>query len=352
VISIKKYLDMDPASAGAAEAEELLKATLESYCSTILVMGKSGDRACPALGSGLQQSLGALGKRLSHQVTPSLVRGTRKHVEEQLQQWGDHTAEYYKAKANDVKEILLVLASTAESMGERDQRYTKQFAELTTRLKTIADLEDLAQLRASLMERATELKNRVEQMAEDSNRSVARLRAEVSTYEARLKSVEQIALRDALTGLPNRRNVEDRMERRIESKQVFCAVFLDLNRFKQVNDIHGHMAGDSLLKQFAEELRSNTRPTDVVGRWGGDEFMLILDCDLPGARTQIERLQRVAFGEYTVKSGTGGEKVKVQVNASIGVAEAQPGQTAHEIIEHADAAMYKDKKLSRKGAHA
>jgi diguanylate cyclase (GGDEF)-like protein len=142
------------------------------------------------------------------------------------------------------------------------------------------------------------------------------------------------------------------MERRIESKQVFCAVFLDLNRFKQVNDVHGHMAGDSLLKQFAEELRSNTRPTDVVGRWGGDEFMLILDCNLAGARIQIERLQRVAFGEYTIKSGTNGEKIKVRVDASIGVVEAQPGQTAHEIIEQADAGMYKDKKLSRKGAHA
>lgn len=58
MISIKKYLDMDPASAGAAEAEELLKATLESYCSTILVMGKSGDRACPALVQACNKALG------------------------------------------------------------------------------------------------------------------------------------------------------------------------------------------------------------------------------------------------------------------------------------------------------
>jgi hypothetical protein len=69
-----------------------------------------------------------------------------------------------------------VLTRTAESMGERDQRYTKQFAEFTTRLQMVADLEDLAQVRTSLMQRATELKNRVDQMAQDSNRSVAQLR--------------------------------------------------------------------------------------------------------------------------------------------------------------------------------
>jgi GGDEF domain-containing protein len=196
------------------------------------------------------------------------VRGTGKHVEEQLQQWGGRTAEYFKAKTNDVKELLLALAGTAESMGERDQRYTKEFSEFTTQLQTIANLDDLTQMRASLVQRATELKSCVDRMAQDSNKSVARLRAEVSTYETKLKTVEQLALRDALTSLSNRRSVEERIEWRITHEQMFCVVILDLDRFKQVNDTYGHLAGDSLLKQFSRELRSNTRPTDVVGRWG------------------------------------------------------------------------------------
>ena len=195
-----------------------------------------------------------LSRRLSAEVTIAQVKGTEKHVEEQLHHWGDSTAEYFKTKANEIKELLLVLASTAESMGERDQRYARHFSEFTTQLQSIAGLEDLGQVRASLVQRATELRGYVDQMANDSKNSVAQLRAEVSNYEIRLKTAENLALRDALTGLPNRRAVEERMEWRIQHEQIFCVLFLDLNRFKQVNDKHGHPAGDSLLKQFCGRI--------------------------------------------------------------------------------------------------
>jgi diguanylate cyclase (GGDEF)-like protein len=346
VISLKKYLDMETNKSDEPEPNDLAGAALESYRSTLLAMGKSAQRACPAIGSDLQRGLAGLEKRLSTNITVWLVRGTERHVEEQLHQWAEHTAEYFKTKASDIKELLLVMASTAEGMGQRDQRYAKHFSEFTTRLQSIADLEDLAQVRTSLLQRATELRDYVNQMAQDSSKSVTQLRAELSTYETRLKTAEQLALRDALTGLPNRRNVEERMEWRIQHQQMFCVVFLDLNRFKQVNDKHGHSAGDSLLKQFGEELRSNTRPSDVVGRWGGDEFIIILDCDLPRAKAQIERMHKWVFGEYTIQASTA--KIAVHVDASVGVVQWQPGETSHEVIERADSSMYKDKELSEK----
>ncbi len=344
MISLKKYLDME------TDPSDLANALLEAYRSSLLAMGKSGAQACPTVGADLQRGLAGLAKRLSTEVTPAQVKGTEKHVEEQLHHWGDRTAEYFKTKANEIKELLLVLASTAESMGERDQRYAKHFSEFTTQLQSIAGLEDLGQVRASLVQRATELRGYVNQMAQDSKKSVAQLRSEVSNYEARLKTAEDLALRDALTALPNRRAVEERMEWRIQHQQVFCVVFLDLNRFKQVNDKYGHPVGDSLLKQFSEELRSNARPSDVVGRWGGDEFIMVLDCDLAGAKAQIERMQKWVFGEYTFPSSTAGGKTAIPLDASVGVAQWQPGETPHQVIERADTCMYKDKELSRKKA--
>jgi len=349
VISLKKYLDMDPGEACSSQPDlnELSSVILESYRAALLAMGKSGARACPAVGSDLQHTLAGLETRLSDNITTSLVKDTEAQVEEQLLQWGGCTAEYFKTKANEVKELLIVLARTAESMGERDQRYANHFSEFTAQLQTIADLEDLSQVRSSLVQRATELKTYVDQMEQDSQKSVAQLQAEVSTYETKLKAVEQLALQDSLTGLANRRKVEERIEWRISHQQAFCVAILDLEQFKQVNDTHGHPAGDNLLQQFSQELRSNCRGTDIVGRWGGDEFIVILDCDLNAAKSQVERLQKWALGEYTIQLAAGSKEAKVKVGASIGLAQWQPGQTLQGLIASADSAMYREKARTR-----
>jgi|ERR1035438_4781599 diguanylate cyclase (GGDEF)-like protein len=260
---------------------------------------------------------------------------------------GDRTAEHFKAKTAEVKELLLMLARTAESVGERDQEYNGHFQQLTSRLHTISNLEDLTQVRSSLVQQASELKTYVDKMGQDSNNLVAQLKKEVSTYETKLKKIEELARRDALTGLANRRSVEERIEARIAQVQVFCVVVLDLNKFKQVNDHYGHLGGDNLLQQFSQELRSNSRSTDLVGRWGGDEFILVMDCNATGAISQIERIKKWALGSYTIRPGKGAGEVKVLAEAAVGYAEWQLGETMKSVIDRADRAMYREKGRAR-----
>lgn len=330
----------------SADPSELLPVLLLAYRAALLDMAKSSVQACSPVSSEMQQSLVGLEATLAGALTPALIAQIQGNVEKELSKWGGRTADYFKAKANEVKELLIVLAKTAESVGERDLRYASRFTELTSQLRTIADLEDIGQVRSSLVQRATELKGYVDQMSRESKKSVAQLQAEVSTYETKLKAVEELALRDPLTGLANRRNVEERIEWRIQHQQEFTLVILDLNHFKQVNDTHGHNAGDSLLKQFAQELRGCIRSTDIVGRWSGDEFVVILDCDLRAAKSQLERVQKWVFGEYPIQSGKG--EVKINVTAAIGLTQWQTGETLQHLIESADAAMYSDKKLTKK----
>jgi len=347
VISIKKYLDADPNELNKyreAAPDELLALTLNSYRSALTAMGSCGVQACPTLGLDLQRGLMRLTERLSDKVTPPVVKETEERVEEQLQQWGGQTAKYFRDRAGEVKEILMALAHAAESVAERDQRYTSQFGEFTKRLQTMAKLEDLPQIRAALMRGAKELKTCVDEMEQDSHESVAALRTQVSTYQAKLEEAEQRASRDTLTGLDNRNGVETKTERRIADKRPFCVVLLDVNGFKQVNDTHGHLAGDDLLKQLATELRSASRSSDVVGRWGGDEFIIVLDCSLGDARSHMERLRRWVLGEYTVQLGT--DTAKVNMDAAVGLVEWQPGETMQEVLGRADAAMYQQKAIA------
>lgn len=345
MISLKKYLDLklDPPKSKAPMTIELLETALRSYRTALLDMGRSGYRACPAFGGSLQQSLTDLEKRVGQGCTPRVLEETSREAGEQISQWGDRTAEHLKGQAQEVKDLLIVLARTAESLGERDHRYASQLQQFTIRLRTVADLEDLTQVRSSLMQTASELKTYVDQMEQDSKQAIAQLESRVSSYETRLKETEDLALKDALTGLPNRLNLERRMEWRIENHHPFCVAFLDLNQFKQVNDRYGHPAGDELLRQFAGELSSNLRPGDLVGRWGGDEFMVVLDCDLANANDLMERVRKWVFGDYAISEARSTEKVRLRVSASIGAAEWLEGETVQQLVERADREMYADK---------
>ena len=112
-----------------------------------------------------------------------------------------------------------------------------------------------------------------------------------------------------------------------------------------VNDRHGHRAGDELLKQFGIELRQARRTTDVIGRWGGDEFILLLGYSFAEAQGQVDRLREWICGEYTVQAKAGA--MKINVSASIGLAEHEANEKMKEVVARADAAMYQDKADSR-----
>jgi diguanylate cyclase (GGDEF)-like protein len=349
MISLKKFLDMDSTAVLRAEPESegLFPVTLQSYRAVLGAIGKTAAHISPALGADLEANLQRLEHRVAVNTSSESVKQNQKQVEVQLREWGDRLSDHLKSKADEVREILVALSKTAESVGSWDHGYSNQFKEVTGRLEQIANLDDLTEIRSSLVKRVSELKGSVDQMTRDSKELVAHLRAEVSIYETKLKSAEQLSLRDELTRVANRRSVEERIRWCIECNQTFCFVMLDLNGFKQVNDRHGHLAGDDLLKQFAVELQSNARSGDLVGRWGGDEFVVIIACDKTGAMSHVDRIREWVFGKYTVNGGTGTEGPVIHVEASIGVAEWKAGKTLQELIAEADGAMYKDKNRSR-----
>jgi diguanylate cyclase (GGDEF)-like protein len=310
-------------------------------------MGSSSAAACPALGGDLKRELGRLEVGLAGFPNREQVETTQKNVQEQLQDWGRRTAAHYRQTTAEVKDLLLVMARAAEAVGERDQRCAGQLNSVTTRLESIASLEDLAEIRASIEESATELKCSLDRMAAEGKAAVEQLRAEVSLYQAKLEIAEETASRDALTGLRNRAWMEAQIARRLAHNGALTLAIIDIDTFKAVNDEHGHLVGDELLRMFAGELQSASRSTDLIGRWGGDEFILAIEGRLEEAKTQIDRLRAWACGSY--KMAISLLPIEVQVEASIGLAERAPDEEMSSVVARADAEMYKQKNTARNG---
>ncbi len=155
--------------------------------------------------------------------------------------------------------------------------------------------------------------------------------------------LEHTALHDELTGLPNRRLVHDRLGQILRSRTSRAAVlYCDLDGFKQVNDRHGHDAGDMVLVESAARLRSAVRDTDTVGRLGGDEFVVVLhverDEDAGRLATDVaDRIQAALRLPLQVHGAT------VGVTASIGIAIPAAHDVVSDVLRRADQAMYQAK---------
>ena len=338
LISLKQYLEVD--SSG------LVQSTLDSYRSALSATGAFGLEACPSLGVEFQEQLFNLQKSLEAKATPQLITETHQQFETELKRASAHAADQLKRTAEELKELIVALARTSESLGERDHRYTARFQDFTNRLHAMAKLDDLTKIRQSLVASAMELKTCVDEMARDSEQAVKELRAEVSNYQAKLVETERIASRDKLTGLGNRRRIEFELEELERQGRAYCVMMLDVNGLKAVNDRYGHPAGDQVLKQFAIEMKTALRPADLLGRWGGDEFIAVLNCNMKEADAVRDRVRKWVFGEYALEAG--GTALKVPVSAAIGLAAAGAREPFAKVIERADVEMYADKSKPRK----
>jgi two-component system, cell cycle response regulator len=161
--------------------------------------------------------------------------------------------------------------------------------------------------------------------------------------------LERLALTDDLTGLPNRRAIEEWARRQLSGAArhlfAFSVVAADLDNFKSVNDSHGHHAGDMVLKTFARILAANTRQSDICGRIGGEEFLLLMThADVEGVELAVERV-RQQFAAHTFTF----DGRNVVVTASFGISSYVQGQAPDfsRLVAQADAALYSAKRLGR-----
>ncbi|HET7410314.1 MAG TPA: PleD family two-component system response regulator [Paracoccaceae bacterium] len=187
---------------------------------------------------------------------------------------------------------------------------------------------------------------------------VARIRLQLrrKRYADRLRETVRDsmvhAVTDPLTGVYNRRHanahIEDVVDRSRDRGAELTIMLLDLDRFKSINDGHGHAAGDMVLREFARRLQANVRSIDLVARIGGEEFMVVMPDSGAASAAEIAERVRLATADPPFRVSQSGATRSVTV--SIGYAVLQPGESVFELIERADRALYASKNAGRNRA--
>lgn len=249
----------------------------------------------------------------------------------------------FKQMVTTFIERLKLMAETSGDYGEKIEGYAIQLSSTDDIVKINTLVEGL--MRDTYTMQADVLRSRDEilqqrDIAETAQQKIKHLQDE-------LMQLSEAVRIDQLTGVLNRRGLEEAFETEIarfnRGGSELCVALLDIDNFKQLNDTHGHQAGDIALKHLADVVKNSVRPTDIVTRLGGEEFVVLLpNTNLEEAVTAMTRLQRNLTKAYFMANNE-----KLLITFSAGVALYRKDEEESNVLQRADLAMYKAKKSGK-----
>jgi diguanylate cyclase len=286
---------------------------------------------------------------LSQAIDARQANGTPLSEAEARQLYLQHIVPRERDAMERAQERLYRLMREASAAISQTGLHAAQFEETldghSSRLRAMPALDTINEIVAEVLKET--------QKISASNRSLAQQletsASEVITLTQNLERAQAEAVNDPLTGLFNRRGFEQAIIKAYETTEQLPGASLllaDLDRFKQINDAHGHLVGDQVLRVFAQVLRSRIKGADIAARLGGDEFAVLMpETNLAGAMTLAEqirtKLMQGRLRPFDREETLGG------VTVSIGVAQAEGATTLEGILKHADVALYAAKNSGR-----
>ncbi|MEI7613023.1 MAG: GGDEF domain-containing protein [Betaproteobacteria bacterium] len=247
---------------------------------------------------------------------------------------------------DDIQHLLGKISGFSEETDKQAHQFGNSLQEYGNTLKQDLDESRLSALVSNMAGDTDKMRSSIHVLQSE----LAASKQQVDKLHRELQSARGEALTDPLTGILNRRGFE------FGSKQIFaeqneldqgaCLLMLDIDHFKKVNDIHGHLFGDKVIRAVAETIQSKVRGEDLVARLGGEEFAVILPkTDISGALTVAEHIrksiERGRIRRLDTKEQIGG------ITISIGVSAYSAGVNIHNLLDQADKALYVSKNSGR-----
>jgi diguanylate cyclase (GGDEF)-like protein len=237
------------------------------------------------------------------------------------------------------------LSEVFERRGNFDKalEHYKKFQALRENISGETALKELSALRVSHQIETAQRDAEIHRLQKE------RLQSELDEHKRLHAILEELATRDPLTNLFNRRHfmnlAEQEWKRAIRYQHPLCALMLDVDRFKQINDEHGHAAGDTALTSFANIIRSTLRSTEIAARYGGDEFIILLPETQPQSGLIVANRMCQTIKSYAVNTDSG----RIELTPSIGLAcltakNTNRVRSLSELLNHADKALYMAKR--------